>query len=74
MIHDLGFVDRSLKQGSIEHRFMLFSECLRDLLTYAFQSYVLSSESFLGKFEDIPLAVEIHWLRVISDLHWAEEI
>src|ERR1044071_1367248 len=74
MIHDLGIIDSSFKQRCIEDRFMLLSQRLRDLLPYALQRQVLSSESFFSKFEDIPLAIEIHWLRVISNLHWAKQI
>src|ERR1051326_8148725 len=75
MVNDPRIVDRRLQQSRIENRFTLVCESLRDLLAHAraLQSQVLIGESLLLEFEDVPLATELHWLRVITNLHRAEK-
>src|SRR6185369_8539868 len=67
---------RCFQQRRIENRLALVRKSLRDLLahTRALQSQILVSESLLRQLEDVPLAAaETRRLRVVTDLHRAEQ-
>src|SRR6185369_8433150 len=63
------------QQSSVQNRLTLVRKSLRYLLahTRALKSQVLVGESLLLEFEDVPLAAELHWLRVITNLHRPEK-